>query len=157
MAATRCCSGASLPGASDGGRLPHARLAGRQFALEGRWLAQPGQARVAMAAGAGRDQAAVVAGIGIVHQELNLIPGLTVAENIWLGREPRTAAGLIDYARLHADTAAILKSLGHEFKERASYEGSYQGDGETIMVDLKTRLRLGAADPRKGDSKAVGY
>jgi len=50
-------------------------------------------------------------GIGIVHQELNLIPGLTVAENIWLGREPRTAAGLIDYARLHADTAAILTRL----------------------------------------------
>lgn len=58
---------------------------------------------------------------------------------------------------LNADTAAILKSLGHEFKERASYEGSYQGDGETIMVDPKTHLRLGAADPRKGDSKAVGY
>jgi gamma-glutamyltranspeptidase/glutathione hydrolase len=58
---------------------------------------------------------------------------------------------------LNTDTAAILKSLGHDFKERASYEGSYQGDAETIMVDQKTRLRLGAADPRKGDSKAVGY
>jgi gamma-glutamyltranspeptidase/glutathione hydrolase len=58
---------------------------------------------------------------------------------------------------LNTDTAAILKSLGHDFKERASYEGSYQGDAETIMVDPKTRLRLGAADPRKGDSKAVGY
>jgi ribose transport system ATP-binding protein len=43
-------------------------------------------------------------GIGMVHQELNLVPGLSVAENIWLGREPRTAAGLIDYratARRH--------------------------------------------------------
>ena len=56
-------------------------------------------------------RAAQALGIGIVHQELNLIPGLTVAENIWLGREPRTAAGLIDYARLHADTAAILARL----------------------------------------------
>ena len=50
-------------------------------------------------------------GIGIVHQELNLIPGLTVAENIWLGREPRTASGLIDYRQLHADTTAILARL----------------------------------------------
>ncbi len=50
-------------------------------------------------------------GIGIVHQELNLVPGLSVAENIWLGREPRTAAGLLDYGRLHADTAAILARL----------------------------------------------
>lgn len=58
---------------------------------------------------------------------------------------------------LSTDTATVLKSLGHSFKERASYEGSYQGDGETIMVDPQTKLRLGAADPRKGDSKAVGY
>ena len=38
-------------------------------------------------------------GIAIIHQELNLIPELTVAENIFLGREPRTAAGLLDVTR----------------------------------------------------------
>jgi len=58
---------------------------------------------------------------------------------------------------LSTDTANILKSLGHSFKERASYEGAYQGDGETIMVDPQTHLRLGASDLRRGDSKAVGY
>ena len=58
---------------------------------------------------------------------------------------------------LSPDTAAILKKLGHVFKERASYEGSYQGDAETIAIDPKTNLRLGAADPRKSDAKAVGY
>ena len=58
---------------------------------------------------------------------------------------------------LSTDTATILKSLGHSFKERASYEGAYQGDGETIMVDPQTNLRLGASDLRRGDSKAVGY
>src|SRR5262245_39916238 len=47
-------------------------------------------------------RAAQVAGIGIVFQELNLIPHLTIAENIFLGREPRTRAGLIDYRRLNA-------------------------------------------------------
>ena len=56
-------------------------------------------------------RAALEAGIGIVFQELNLIPHLSVAENIFLGREPRTRAGLIDYRRLHADAAAILKRL----------------------------------------------
>ena len=50
-------------------------------------------------------------GIGIVFQELSLIPYLTVAENIYLGREPRTAAGLIDYRRLNADAAAVLTRL----------------------------------------------
>jgi len=58
---------------------------------------------------------------------------------------------------LSTDTANILKSLGHSFKERASYEGAYQGDAETVMVDPQTHLRLGASDLRRGDSKAVGY
>jgi len=50
-------------------------------------------------------------GIGIVHQELNLIPHLSVAENLFLGREPRTRTGLIDFRRLHADTQAVLARL----------------------------------------------
>ena len=34
------------------------------------------------------------AGISIIHQELNLIPDLSVAENIFLGREPLTSCGI---------------------------------------------------------------
>jgi gamma-glutamyltranspeptidase/glutathione hydrolase len=55
------------------------------------------------------------------------------------------------------DTAVLLMAKGHDLKERVSYEGSYQGDAETIFVDAKTGLRHGAADPRKPDSRAVGY
>ena len=58
---------------------------------------------------------------------------------------------------MSADTAALLRARGHTLKERQSYEGAYQGDGETIVIDPATGLRLGAADPRKGDAKAVGY
>jgi ABC-type sugar transport system ATPase subunit len=54
---------------------------------------------------------ALAHGIGIVFQELSLIPHLSVAENVYLGREPRTASGLIDYRRLNADTAAVLARL----------------------------------------------
>lgn len=46
------------------------------------------------------------AGIAIIHQELNLIPGLTVAENIFLGREPRSVPGVIDGSRLYAGAEA---------------------------------------------------
>ena len=56
-------------------------------------------------------RAAQAAGIGIVFQELNLIPHLSVAENIYLGREPRTRFGFIDYARLNADAATLLQRL----------------------------------------------
>lgn len=51
------------------------------------------------------------AGIGIVFQELNLIPHLSVAENIFLGREPKNRFGMIDYPRLHAETATLLRRL----------------------------------------------
>lgn len=55
------------------------------------------------------------------------------------------------------DTLRALETLGHRVRERSSYEGAYQGDAETIALDPRTGLRLGAADPRKPDSAAVGY
>ncbi len=58
---------------------------------------------------------------------------------------------------LSDDTLALLKARGHTVVERQSYEGAYQGDAETIAIDPKTHLRLGAADPRKQDSRAVGF
>jgi gamma-glutamyltranspeptidase/glutathione hydrolase len=58
---------------------------------------------------------------------------------------------------LSPDSKRRLEALGHRLKVRDSYEGGYQGDGETVAIDLKTGLRLGAADPRKGDAAAVGY
>lgn len=50
-------------------------------------------------------------GIAIIHQELNLIPQLTVGENIFLGREPVTRLGLIDYRKMYSDSREILKRL----------------------------------------------
>lgn len=65
----------------------------------------------------------------------------------------------ITYERngMSADTIATLAAKGHTLQERVSYEGSYQGDAETIWIDPKTNVRQGASDPRKPDSKAVGY
>lgn len=51
------------------------------------------------------------AGISIIFQELNLVPHLSIAENIFLGREPRNAVGLLDYARMNRDTRALLTEL----------------------------------------------
>ncbi|MBS7545050.1 sugar ABC transporter ATP-binding protein [Ancylobacter oerskovii] len=50
-------------------------------------------------------------GIAIIHQELNLVPHLTVAENIYLAREPRRGF-LIDRRKLRADAKACLDRLG---------------------------------------------
>ena len=50
-------------------------------------------------------------GIAIIHQELNLIPYLTVAENIFLGREFLNSFGLIDYKRMNRETKVLLNKL----------------------------------------------
>jgi ribose transport system ATP-binding protein len=50
------------------------------------------------------------AGIAIIHQELNLVPQLSVAENIFLAREP-TRGPLIDRAKLRADAQLYLDEL----------------------------------------------
>jgi ribose transport system ATP-binding protein len=51
-------------------------------------------------------------GIATVHQELSLIPGLTVAENIFLGRLPRLRYGLIDWRTACTMADALLAELG---------------------------------------------
>ena len=50
-------------------------------------------------------------GIGIIHQELNLVPELSIAENIFLGNEPRTALGLLDRAKMERESRALLDRL----------------------------------------------
>ena len=46
-------------------------------------------------------------GIAMIHQELNLMPFMTVAENIWIGREPRNKLGLVDHRELRRRTQAL--------------------------------------------------
>jgi len=50
-------------------------------------------------------------GISMIHQELSPVPEMAVAENIYLGREPRNRLGLIDEKRMTADTRALLGKL----------------------------------------------
>ena len=63
---------------------------------------------------------------------------------------------------LNADTRKELERRGHLFPKRSGGSGAteetvnYMGDAEGVMVDLKTGLRLGASDARRG-GKAIGY
>ncbi|WP_395451264.1 sugar ABC transporter ATP-binding protein [Aminobacter sp. UC22_36] len=63
-------------------------------------------------------------GIGIIHQELNLMPHLTAAQNIFIGREPRKAGGLLlDEARLNAKAAEIFASMHLKLDPRTPVGG----------------------------------
>jgi ribose transport system ATP-binding protein len=53
---------------------------------------------------------AQTAGIAIIHQELNLVPHLSVAENIFLAREPRKGL-FVDRRRMRAETVRLLERL----------------------------------------------
>lgn len=50
-------------------------------------------------------------GIAMIFQELNLLPNLTIAENIFIGREPTNVLGLIDYPLMNRRAAELLQTL----------------------------------------------
>ena len=59
-------------------------------------------------------------GIQIIHQELNLMPHLTAAQNIFIGREPRRAGGLLlDERRLNEQAAALFARMNLALDPRA--------------------------------------
>jgi ABC-type sugar transport system ATPase subunit len=82
------------------------------------------------------------AGIAVVHQEFSTIPALTVAENIYLGDEPRTAFGLIDRKRLNASAADHLARLGLTLNPRTVLERL--SVAEKQMVEIAKALRMDA-------------
>ncbi|MHC4112981.1 MAG: ATP-binding cassette domain-containing protein, partial [Planctomycetota bacterium] len=73
-------------------------------------------------------------GIGIIHQELNLIPHLSVAENAFLGREFLNALGLIDYKRMNRETARILEKLGLQIDPRVPVAGLRVGQQQIVEI-----------------------
>jgi ribose transport system ATP-binding protein len=52
------------------------------------------------------------AGISAIYQEVNLVPLMSVARNLFLGREPRGRLGLIDFGRMHRRADEALRGLG---------------------------------------------
>jgi ribose transport system ATP-binding protein len=60
---------------------------------------------------------AQAAGIAVVYQELNLSSNLSVAENIFLGMEPRTARAFVDRKRLKEKATEILRKLDLHFDQ----------------------------------------
>ncbi|MDF2632209.1 MAG: rbsA [Caproiciproducens sp.] len=51
-------------------------------------------------------------GISFIHQEISNVPSMNIAENFFLGKEPKNKFGLVDINRMHSDTRAALDVLG---------------------------------------------
>ena len=78
--------------------------------LNGAYVADSGEISFNSAPwSASSPQQAQRAGISTIFQEINLIGYRTVAENIFLGREPKRAFGLLDWSKMNAGSEALLK------------------------------------------------
>jgi len=82
------------------------------------------------------------AGIGIVHQEFNLLPERTVAENVYLGHEP-VRRGLVDRKAMRDRTAELLASIGEGSLPPGSRVGQL-GVARQQIVEIVKALALDA-------------
>jgi ribose transport system ATP-binding protein len=82
--------------------------------------------------------------ISIVYQELNLIPYLTVAENVFLGRELLSATGLIDSKQQNRRCAELLDRLDPTIDPKAEVNSLRVGQQQIVEVAkaLSSRARV---------------
>jgi ABC-type sugar transport system ATPase subunit len=74
-------------------------------------------------------------GVAIIYQELNLIPELTVAENIFLDRQPTNSIGAIDWRKLNSDAQDLLDELGiKDFKPTDQVKSITVGKQQMVEI-----------------------
>lgn len=81
-------------------------------------------------------------GVSTIHQELMLVPDMSVAQNLFLGREPRRF-GMIEWGRLYREAADILETFGLEIDPRARIRDL--GVAKQQMVEIARAMSLETA------------
>ncbi|QDF65363.1 ribose ABC transporter ATP-binding protein RbsA [Shewanella sp. SNU WT4] len=75
-----------------------------------------------------------LAGISIIHQELNLIPELSIAENIFLGREPCHRFGAIDWPTMYQQADQLLARLDVKHSSRTPLGQLSLGEQQLVEI-----------------------
>ena len=73
-------------------------------------------------------------GINLIYQELSVAPNLTVAQNIFMGAEPRGRLGIVDTASMNRRAADILRSLGAGFAPTRIANGLSIADQQQVEI-----------------------
>src|SRR5918998_2341114 len=80
-------------------------------------------------------------GIGTIHQELNLVPDMSVADNIWLGRE-RSSAGVVNRRESHAHATELLQRVGLRVSPRRAVRQCRVAEQQLIEVAKALSLNV---------------
>ena len=85
-------------------------------------------------------------GISTIHQELNLVPDMSVADNIWLGRERKGRTGLLDRRQTNAKAQELLERVGLTISPRRLVRQCRVAEQQLIEVakalSLNTRVLI---------------
>jgi ribose transport system ATP-binding protein len=81
-------------------------------------------------------------GIGMVYQELSLIPSLTVAENIFLGRFPKRSTGTVHWTKLFTDASKLFDEFGVHIDPQLKVRNL--GMAERQLVEIAKALSMNA-------------
>jgi L-arabinose transport system ATP-binding protein len=82
-------------------------------------------------------------GIRVIHQEPEIVPYLTVAENIFMGDMPRRAGLFLDWSSLEGRTAAVLREFGMERDLRPRQLCDALGPAQRQMIEIMRAVRAG--------------
>jgi rhamnose transport system ATP-binding protein len=82
----------------------------------------------------GDPQAAQRLGIVAMYQEPTVFPDLTVAENVFAGRQPRRAGGFVDWQAMKAKASEVLHELGVEFGPDTPVRGLGVADRQLLEI-----------------------
>lgn len=77
---------------------------------------------------------ALDSGITIIHQELNLMPYLSVAENIFLGRELKNTFGILDKAQMYQQTEMLLAKVQLNIDPKTKVENLKVGEQQLLEI-----------------------
>jgi len=81
-------------------------------------------------------------GVAVIYQEPALFPDLDVAENVFMGRQPRDRFGRIDWRAMYREVGTLLGSLGVALDARAPVQGLSVADQQ--LVEIAKALSLDA-------------
>ncbi|MHB1376456.1 MAG: sugar ABC transporter ATP-binding protein [Candidatus Humimicrobiaceae bacterium] len=80
--------------------------------------------------------------IAVIYQEFNLVPDLSVAENIFIGREPRIGKSFVNWKKINNDAAQILKKLDIDINPKKFI--SDLSVAEKQMIEIAKSLSMDA-------------